>query len=129
MRDNNRLPHSLDELQPRYLGSLPRDVFGGASLIYVKNSEGFELSSVAEASVGKDETWQVFPPLQLRTRVSTNTAIHTPPNYTIVPGSSSNSDPNSFESIAREAERRAMENAAVSRRMQEEDEAKRKASR
>ncbi len=130
MRDNNRLPNSLGELQPRYLGSLPRDVFGGGSLIYRQNSDGYELSSIAEANVGNDETWQILPPLQLRTRISTNTVNQTPPNYTMVPpGSSSNSDPNSVESIVREAERQAMENAAVSRRMQEEDEAKRKAGR
>lgn len=129
MRDNNRLPNSLDELQPKYLGSLPRDVFGGTSLIYVKNSDGYELSSIAEASVGKDATWQVFPPLQLSTRVYTSTAIHTPLNYPVVPpGSSSNWDPNS-DPLVRETERRARENAAVSRRMQEEDEAKRKVGR
>lgn len=129
MRDNNRFPSSLGELQPRYLGSLARDTFGGGSLIYIKNSEGFELSSVAEASVGKDATWQVFPPLQLRTIVSTNWVHLTQPNYSMVPpGSSSNSDPNS-DPLVRETERRARENAAVSRRMQEEDEAKRKAGR
>lgn len=52
-RDHGRRPTKLEELAPRYLGTLPLDLFSGKALVYRPTEKGYLLYSVGVN--GKDE--------------------------------------------------------------------------
>jgi hypothetical protein len=51
--DHGRYPERLDELTPKYLAEVPRDLFSGKSLIYRPSRDGYLLDSVG--ANGRDE--------------------------------------------------------------------------
>ena len=45
-RDNGKYPKTLDALAPKYLATVPQDIFSGKALIYRRANDGYLLYSV-----------------------------------------------------------------------------------
>ncbi len=57
-RDKGRYPTTLDELSPKYLPRVPRDIFSGKPLIYRPREDGYLLCSVG--ANGEDDGGRSF---------------------------------------------------------------------
>jgi hypothetical protein len=56
-RDHGRYPTDLDELAPKYLGTIPDDLFSGKPLIYRLEDKGYLLYSVGPNGVDDGGRW------------------------------------------------------------------------